>query len=541
MTTLTLPADSPFLMKIHLKSQTAVTSVRLVKNRNGQKLSQYLSNKNFRFMRPSWDSTAPTLNVRFAYGYNKDTTDQINADIKRNHSNAPKQQPAGVLKTGNMYTLLIFSKIHPKIFSLADSTTFFAKCYAYCKCLDTGAANGSCQSLREDACKYYKGIIDSYKLKINDPKFELFPKGSDDAIDYFRVHIYSIYRRNDDSVAIINSQIDSLSQSPVFLQHIGGFRQSLLAVANLLDEGKCPIKYGNASISCPDSSCAALSYIKVIWKMWPRDWRNVNKGMYTLDKAIASVYSSANQAANPDKMLQHIDSTIQQLLQIRTVLSGIEMIRPRLAEIREIYHLDFAIMDELGKLVKIKSCLSQLNQITKDFQAKVINYTNNNFQNIDVYSTGSYIMDFQTRSAIYITPVFGYAAYGFQKNFVDFSPYLGFQINFKPIASKIPFSLIKPIDLLQRFCFTTAWTIKSVSYPGKRQDFFGNSTSLITAVGYKFGHYFMFNAGTLWFKELNPNPILTDKKIVCTPLAALSVNFSVSQLLNGFTNLIPSL
>ncbi|HMG68771.1 MAG TPA: hypothetical protein VK588_13825, partial [Chitinophagaceae bacterium] len=82
---------------------------------------------------------------------------------------------------------------------------------------------------------------------------------------------------------------------------------------------------------------------------------------------------------------------------------------------------------------------------------------------------------------------------------------------------------------------------RSVSSPGKRTDFFGNSSSLITAFGFKLNHVFMLNYGALWFKEINPNPFITDKKLKATPSLSLSINLAIRDLLNGFTTLIPSL
>jgi hypothetical protein len=137
-----------------------------------------------------------------------------------------------------------------------------------------------------------------------------------------------------------------------------------------------------------------------------------------------------------------------------------------------------------------------------------------------------------------ITPVFGYAFYGFQKGFSGFTPYLGFQVNFQGMNRNDPFNQIKRKTIWQRTCFTTAWTLTSVQEVNKRDDLFDKS-SLITALGYKLSHVMMLNAGVLWFKKENPNVLITDKSVAATPVLSLSLNLEIEKLLNGFTKLIP--
>jgi hypothetical protein len=557
MTTLNLPADSPFDMKIHLKAQVAKASVRLVRNRGDRKLSEILDNQNFRLLRAYWDSTAPTLNIRFNYRYNKDSTDQLNADLRQINrklkqdsgrqayleNRFPYQKPAGVLKTGNGYTLLIFSQIDPKIFSPGDNTTFFDQCYAYYKSVDSGAtAKRDSAELRKKAIQTYDQIKRNFSIQINDTKFKLFGgTTANTALLFFKSGgIYKFYKQNDDTVKSISSDMDDHSGNSSILKNYSSFHSTLATARQWLEiAGPCKAN-GCCSFPCADSNCLAKILLANMWEMQPADWKNVNEGIYTLDKALSGS-PTTGKPDDPSKRSARIDSSAQLLQALRLALAGLEMIHPTTTGIDDIKQLDQTIADELFVLAVEKANLTHLTAWNKKFASLVADQCNDRFKSLDLYGAGSYIMDFSTRTSVYITPVFGYAVYGFQNNFTDFSPYLGFQINFKPIASKIPFQLIRPMTLLQRLCFTTAWTLRSVSYPAQRQDFFGNSTSLITALGFKFGHVIMINVGTLWFKQLNPNPVLTNKKIVSTPLVGLSANFSISQLINGFTTLIPSL
>ena len=160
------------------------------------------------------------------------------------------------------------------------------------------------------------------------------------------------------------------------------------------------------------------------------------------------------------------------------------------------------------------------------------------FKDYDLSETDSYIYDFKARNQMAITPVFGYAYYGFQKGFGGFTPYLGFQVNFQGVNRDDPYNQIKKKTAWQRLCFTTAWTIVAMEEKDKRDDLFDKS-SLITALGFKLGHIVMLNAGGLWFKKLDPNPLITSKKIAVVPVVAVSLNLEINELLNGFTKLIP--
>ena len=160
------------------------------------------------------------------------------------------------------------------------------------------------------------------------------------------------------------------------------------------------------------------------------------------------------------------------------------------------------------------------------------------FIDYEIAGMNTYIYNFQARNEMAITPVFGYAYYGFQKDFGGFTPYLGFQVNFQGVNRDDLFHQIKRKTIWQRLCFTTAWTLTEIKEDKKRDDLFDKS-SLITALGFKLSHIVMINAGGLWFKKEDPNPIVTDKKIAVTPVVALSLNLEVDRFLNGFTKLIP--
>jgi hypothetical protein len=160
------------------------------------------------------------------------------------------------------------------------------------------------------------------------------------------------------------------------------------------------------------------------------------------------------------------------------------------------------------------------------------------FIDYSITDVNTYVYNFQTRNELAITPVFGYAYYGFQKGFNGFAPYLGFQINFQGLNRDVPFNQIRRKTLGQIMCFTTAWTLSGIQEQNKRYDLFEKG-SLITSLGFKFSHIVMLNGGVLWFKKENPNALITTKSVAVTPILSLSVNLEIEKLLNGITKLIP--
>jgi hypothetical protein len=141
---------------------------------------------------------------------------------------------------------------------------------------------------------------------------------------------------------------------------------------------------------------------------------------------------------------------------------------------------------------------------------------------------------------MYILPAFGYAIYGFQKNFTNFTPYIALVVSLAPADDKIGFRDLKGKTVWQRLTFITGVTLAPLQEPTKRDDLFKNGSNLIVGFGYKFSHIISINAGALVFKKEDPNPFITTKKVTATPYVSFSLNLKLKTLWDGFTNLIPT-
>ena len=539
-----LPYDSSFSMKIHLRSQEKIYRINLVEGKGNQPLSKYVSTEGLRMMKFYWDSTAPTLNIRFDYNFNKDYTDSINQKRKKNDH----EKPAGTLKPGNKYTLIILHDMMPQIFSPdsngVDNSSVFYRFASVCYCDLVMPGDPSCDDLYLDALDFYHQIYQqSFSHNIT-----TLDRDSVKAFDGFRTKYFPSYTANDSKIRAISQHSSQTIAGIHFLAGLAQLKQWVQTASQAIQCGQGIWERRCAKGSCPDSACGALKTLKAIWSMSSGDWQLVNSGQFHLQN-VSQGSLGMLKAPGLNGRMQNLTTSTSELGELRELLKGLEISLSTngctqatgdsclLAEINQI---DGAITEEILALISLRSDLDATAKQNAAFKDDIVTRASAKYHGIDIYNADSYLMDFQTRTSVYITPIFGYAAYGFQNKFTDFTPYLGFQINLQPMNRNVPFRLIRNKTLWQRLTLVTAWTLRSVSYPGKRQDFFGNSSSLITALGFKLSHVAMLSAGALWFKELDPNVLLTDKKIVAVPSLSLTINFNVAQLLNGFASLIPS-
>ena len=164
--------------------------------------------------------------------------------------------------------------------------------------------------------------------------------------------------------------------------------------------------------------------------------------------------------------------------------------------------------------------------------------SNDLFAKGDWVSSTSEIFTFETRAKFRITPDFGYVGYGFQEGFNGFTPYLGFQIEFRYFDKNIPFKLIPNKTIWHRLSFNTGITLASLKKDGQREDFFKDK-SLLMGFGFRLSNALRLTGGTIIFNREDPNPLIDNKQLGVTPFVGLSIDLSLKQLLNDMSGLIP--
>lgn len=154
-------------------------------------------------------------------------------------------------------------------------------------------------------------------------------------------------------------------------------------------------------------------------------------------------------------------------------------------------------------------------------------------------STGSTsTLELMSENKFRIVPVFGYVGifrgdnlYSFQ----DFTPYLGFHINFRPLDKNIPSRNILYKSWHHRLSFMSGLTLRSLEIANKRDDLFGDF-SLLTGIGFRLNNYFTVTGGTVWFKATDENPLSDNKPLRFSPYVGLSLDLILRDLFAGISN-----
>ncbi len=125
--------------------------------------------------------------------------------------------------------------------------------------------------------------------------------------------------------------------------------------------------------------------------------------------------------------------------------------------------------------------------------------------------------------------------YAFNKNYNVIRPFLGVNINFGPVDKDIKTRYITRdndvvgANKLSRFLRQHTSLMLGVSFgtlkiENERDDLF-NSINLITGFGVRLNRALRISGGALWYKQVNPNPLISDKKTKA--MGYLSVSFDI--------------
>ena len=148
----------------------------------------------------------------------------------------------------------------------------------------------------------------------------------------------------------------------------------------------------------------------------------------------------------------------------------------------------------------------------------------------------TYSFSFDERLKLRFTPDLGIINYGFQPNFNDVSPYLGFHYNLTYLDRDIPFHRTYGKSIWDYLSISLGWTLNSIEKEGRREGLIQNG-SIMTGVGVRINHTFRLNVGRNWFFRIEENPI-SDRKIPSSTFyTGLSIDYQVYELFNGFSGL----
>ena len=155
------------------------------------------------------------------------------------------------------------------------------------------------------------------------------------------------------------------------------------------------------------------------------------------------------------------------------------------------------------------------------------------------YTTSTVKADLKARSKLRIVPDFGLIGVfkgGESLGFSDLVPYLGFQINFRPINKNIRFSSINNKTWKHRMSYMMGLTTSSIAIQERREDLFGKN-SLLIGLGFRLNNTIRLTGGTVWFKKLDKNPLSNRKLLSFSPSVGISVDLEILDLFNGLKEL----
>ena len=193
-------------------------------------------------------------------------------------------------------------------------------------------------------------------------------------------------------------------------------------------------------------------------------------------------------------------------------------------------------------------CLESNRSNLKQILSKIDNlksYINNKDKYLlgtSTISLNTYVSGLTTRSAYVIIPDFGAMEYFCNPNPKDWGvmPYLGFEINFRPMDKNIPFRIyphVKPFSI-HHWSFNAGILAQSIAISNQRADFF-TKNSIFLGFGYRLGSGVRLTAGTMLFRKYDTNPFTTTPPtIAIAPYFGVSLDLDLKALFNGFSNLL---
>ncbi|GAB3555285.1 hypothetical protein GCM10027577_40840 [Spirosoma fluminis] len=206
----------------------------------------------------------------------------------------------------------------------------------------------------------------------------------------------------------------------------------------------------------------------------------------------------------------------------------------------------FKLSSDLKKYIEIlEKSLEELNAINKDklkFAGILNEYLDLTKKANNSTDGTTDVFDFKTRSKFRIVPDFGVilALPGAQwrdvRSSIEFAPYIGFHINFRSINKDIPFKLVRHKTVWHRLSFMAGLTLSSIKAENQREDLFG-SKSLVTGIGFRLSNVGKIAIGGLWYKSLDANPLLDNKKTSVAPFIGASFDLELRDLFGGIVDL----
>ncbi len=125
-----------------------------------------------------------------------------------------------------------------------------------------------------------------------------------------------------------------------------------------------------------------------------------------------------------------------------------------------------------------------------------------------------------------IIPDFGIA---FVPGLDEVAPYFGINFHLRPVNKRVPVGPWYRADDCRRWAILMGITVHSVAKQGRREDLFGSNDFLLGA-SYRLTDAARITVGSLFFKSLDPNPVIDKTSIDASPFVSLSLDLKLKEL-----------
>jgi hypothetical protein len=187
------------------------------------------------------------------------------------------------------------------------------------------------------------------------------------------------------------------------------------------------------------------------------------------------------------------------------------------------------VIDLLDYLEKTKRELGKREKKIEDFLKQIESHVEEN-----VSFVANTIGDFGTRAANYISADLGLA---WAPDLKEVFPYVGANIYFRPVNKEVPLKLLKSLTgydstFGHRFSGMVGISVTSLAKEGERDNLFG-SNALLLGFGYRLTDAVRVSAGSLVFRSIDPNPVISEKKIKFSVFVSISLDWDIRSTLGG--------
>jgi hypothetical protein len=117
---------------------------------------------------------------------------------------------------------------------------------------------------------------------------------------------------------------------------------------------------------------------------------------------------------------------------------------------------------------------------------------------------------------------------GFQKDFSVITPYVGICISLRAYDSDIKFREVKMQGLRtwERLSFHIGLTLNSFAKDNYRDDIYGTN-NIMAGLSYRFSNVICLTGGTVFYNNLDPNPLIDKKTLGVAPYIGISINLKI--------------